>query len=134
MVQKCYHVHIAREGSKHPRWTYETNLSKKQVLQSLIVPYNAKREIICDGVVFLPLEISVFKIYSTTNKVLETSEFQNFSVDSEINKNGKEVTSKLLEEGKKFQSEKEISVHSNQIFIVHGHDSESKLELARMIE
>lgn len=56
--------------------------------------------------VFLPLEISVFKIYSTTNKVLETSEFQNFSVDSEINKNGKEVTSKLLEEGKNFKVKK----------------------------
>jgi hypothetical protein len=92
MVQNFYHMHIAREGSKHPRWTYETNLSKKQVLDSFVVPFTAKREIICNGVVFLPLEFSVFKIYSTTNKVLETSEFQNFSVDSEINKNGKAVS------------------------------------------
>jgi predicted nucleotide-binding protein len=70
----------------------------------------------------------------TDNKVPTTSEYQNFSVDSEINKNGRDVTREMMEEGKNFQIEKEISVRSDQVFIVHGHDSEAKLELARMIE
>ena len=134
MVQKFYHVHIARSIAKHPGWTYETNMSKKQILHNFVAPFLNGGEIICNGVVFQRSEIEVFRIYVTTNKVLETTEYQNFNVDSEINKNGKDVTREIMEEGKKYQIEKEVTVRSDQIFIVHGHDSKSKIELARMIE
>ena len=62
MVQRFYHMHIARDMSKHPAWTYETNLSKQQVLHSFVIPFINGREIIRNGVVFRRLEGIITKV------------------------------------------------------------------------
>jgi predicted nucleotide-binding protein len=133
VAQKFYHVFVRRENNKYPEWTYEINLSKRQVLNSIVLPFKAKSEFTCNGILFRPSEIAVFRIYLTPNRVPESHQIQDSTIDNEVTK-VKDITRRVLDESKGFEISHQISVNSKQVFIVHGHDSESKLELKRMIE
>jgi predicted nucleotide-binding protein len=55
-------------------------------------------------------------------------------LDSTIHRKAKDVTRDFLDESQKRGTERKDIVNSKQVFIVHGHDSGSKYELARIIE
>jgi predicted nucleotide-binding protein len=129
-----YHVKVQRSvlmTSQKINFDYEINLTKDQIINYFVMPFNSNKKIICNGNVFEASEITAFKIYFTREKLEKTDRMK---LDSKIHSNAKDVTREFLEESQKSVLKEKNIVNSKQVFIVHGHHLESKLELARLIE
>jgi len=133
-----YHAFVQRSifRERKENYAYEINLTKDQVLNDVVIPFKTNKKIICNGEVFESQEIIAMKFYFTAQKLIFDKSTGRTGLDSLVYNNSEDVTRQILEASKKIPIpiDSAISLDSNQVFIVHGHDSESKLELARLIE
>jgi predicted nucleotide-binding protein len=131
-----YHIRITRDDLtiSKPRWTYEINLTRGQILNHFFIPFDKGDAVICNGAVFTKGEITSIKVYQTNNKIEHhLIMHHDFELDKKIMNEGIDKTRYFIDESKKMKT-KTISLDKNQVFIVHGHDDKSKLELARLLE
>jgi hypothetical protein len=83
-----------------PRWKYETNLSKEQIIDKFLIRYLSKNNIICSGYIFQPSEITTIKVYET-NTPLEFVKQDDIEKDRVIHQQGKNVTGELFDLAKR---------------------------------
>ncbi|HZO11574.1 MAG TPA: hypothetical protein VFB48_05615 [Nitrososphaeraceae archaeon] len=92
------------ERTKHdigrPRWKYEINLSKEQILDKFLMRYLSNNNVICSGYIFQPSEITSIKVFETATELEFAKEgsHKDFEKDRVINEKGKEVTRILFDE------------------------------------
>ena len=109
----------------------ELNLNKNNIMWDFIYPIKTHAELYCNGKVYNGNEIKKFKFFSSEQKLQlaekqTTSDLPNLIMNRN---NATEVTRELLEESKDVLPKEEPSAFSNEVFIVHGHDSTSEYEL-----
>jgi REase_DpnII-MboI len=86
-----------------PRWKYETNLSKEQILDQFLLRYLSNNNVICDGYIFHASEITNIKVFETATELEfdKKASHLDFEKDRVINEQGKDVTRILLDEANK---------------------------------
>ena len=129
-------------------------LDKNKLVSDIIVPYLDNQEFTVNGYILNKKTISRLKVMTTKESVYKLSKYENdhmpdgvimyvspediLSYDNYVT----EVTRQLLEDAKEiinnqqidFTREKSLELNKDQVFIVHGHDNEAKIEVARFIE
>lgn len=148
-----YHVKIEL-NEKNKRDRYETlseldNIDINEIIEDIVSPYLNQDEFLFDGQMLIKKQIRSLKVYETK----ENSETL-YNIEDKINRDyvwivnrndvvtyekyAKEITKKVFSESKSQKHNKEEivtnSLDQNKVFIVHGHDNEAKLEIARFIE
>lgn len=151
-----YHVKIQlNEKNKND---YHTELSElditniDEIIKDTVLPYLKEDEFLFDGRMLRKSDIRSIKIYETeqTSEVLVNIEnnknrnkqfFFPSSKSSVVgyDRHSIDITKKILTNESKNISKKDKSTlnktyDKNKVFIVHGHDNEVKLEVARFIE
>ncbi|XZK07171.1 TIR domain-containing protein [Clostridium perfringens] len=128
-------------------------IDKKEIINDVLVPYLVNNEFTVNGYILTKKEISRLKIMTTEKSVRELSKYENDNMPSGVimyvspqdildyDKYTTDVTKKLLDETKKILDGELIEKKDNipklnkgQVFIVHGHDNEAKIEVARFVE
>lgn len=133
-----FHVFVESKVARpwNRNWVYEINLTKDQILRNFITPFKKNNEkIVCNGEVFETKDVSRLRVYYTADR-LEGGAGRNDQsrLDGIVNQNGRDMTREFLEEWERLDTEKRFVTNSKQVFIVHGHDSDAKWELVRMVE
>jgi len=149
-----YHVKI--ELNEKNKKDYHTELSEldktdvNEIIDDVVTPYLLEEEFLFDGRMLTKLIIRSLKIY-TTEEVsqslvsMEDNKNRNnqffFSSDKDnvvtYDRYSKDITKEIFKNiSSKTVKEKipKINNDNNKVFIVHGHDNEAKLEVARFIE
>lgn len=151
-----YHVKI--ELNEKDKKDYHTKLSEldktniDEVINDTILPYLREEEFLFDGRMLIKSDIRSIKIYETeqTSEVLVNIEnnrnrnnqfFFSSSKPSVVtyDRYSKDITKNIFTHASKNIPKKNkhtpSQIHDkNKVFIVHGHDNEVKLEVARFIE
>lgn len=151
-----YHVKI--ELNEKDKKDYHTKLSElditniDEIITDTVIPYVQENEFLFDGRMLRKSDIRSIKIYETeqTSEVLvgiEDNRNRNnewfFSSNKQsvvsYDRYSKDITKKILNNESKNISKKDKSnpdkiYDKDKVFIVHGHDNEVKLEVARFIE
>lgn len=120
-----------QKGNK-PNFSCDVNLSKEHIINDFVLPYRSNKRLLCDGDIFEASELMRLKFYFTSDKIEKMTD--RMEISGFLHNNAKHVTRELFDDAKIKSIEAEKSLNSDKIFIVHGQDNESKLELARMIE
>jgi predicted nucleotide-binding protein len=151
-----YHVKI--ELNEKDKKDYHTNLSEldttniDEIINDTVLPYLQEDEFLFDGRMLRNSDIRSIKIYETeqTSEVLtgiednrnRGNEWFFSSTKQDIvsyDRYSKDITKKILTNESRNISKKDKSTSiktydKNKVFIVHGHDNEVKLEVARFID
>jgi len=147
-----YHVRI-KLNEKNEKNYYETlsELDKadiSEIIEDIVSPYLNQEEFLFDGQMLAKKKIRSLKVYETkkNSQVLyniEKSKDRGYAWRI-LNRNDvvtyeqytSEITRKVFSQSKKQYKEKAVVniLDKNKVFIVHGHDNETKLEIARFIE
>lgn len=132
-----FHVYVeTSDQEKHPRrWIYETNLTRRQVLRDFVIPlHRNNKRIICNGESFGSGEIAILRVYYTSSNLEGGVGFKDqLRLDQIMHQEGTDVT-RLFHEESELDVDRLFAMNSKQVFIVHGHDTQAKFELARMVE
>ena len=145
-----YHVIIELNEKNSRKYNIELSELDKtddnELIEDIVKPYLNKKEFFFDGRMLSMEDISSLKIYKTNeiSKVLSDRENNKHKdyVWIETRKNvvqsdeySEEITKKIFKKVNiSFKNKVKKVLNKSQIFIVHGHDSEVKLEVARFIE
>ena len=149
-----YHIIIKLKEKNSRKYNVELSELDKtdrvEIVEDIVKPYINKEEFLFDGRMLTINKILSLKIYKTneTSKVLSDREnnkpkeyiwvetrcgvVQRDDCSEEITKQVFKEVKALGGTKKKVKVEKVLN--KNKIFIVHGHDNETKLEVARFIE
>lgn len=135
-----YHV-VIKTYSDATHEEKQINLSKQALLSQFIKPYENNSPLVIDGKIIKINDIRQIKIFSSRSRKdgREISILQNLGF-SGSNSDFFDVTSDFVKWVPGYinkNSDKKIIEQrdqSNQIFIVHGHDEEMKLAVARTLE
>ena len=132
MTESYLHVsiHYSDKGYGDEVWSY--NLSDDQVSNLIVLPFTTNRRIICNGVVINPEHVDTLRVYETDFRIDTDNEDPKII----IHESAFDVTNEILNTVSTpiKQNANPISYDLGQAFVVHGHDTTSKLELARMLE
>jgi len=126
---------------------------KSEMLNDILIPYLKNEEFIVNGYILKKQDIQRLKIITTEKSARELSKYENdhmsagiimyvspediLSYDQYITDVTKQLMSEATERinrGKDTGKERKEIVDKNKVFIVHGHDNEAKIEVARFIE
>ncbi|MDD2791339.1 MAG: nucleotide-binding protein [Sulfurimonas sp.] len=151
------YYHIKIELNEKNKKDYHTNLSEldktniDEVIKDTMLPYLQEIEFLFDGRMLTKNDIRSIKIY-------ETEQASQILVEMEDNRNrnnqwffasnkenvvaydrySKDITKNIFKDASKNINKKDTDISekhdTNKVFIVHGHDSEAKLEVARFID
>lgn len=149
-----YHVKI--ELNEKNKKDYHTELSEldktdvNEIIDDVVTPYLLEEEFLFDGRMLTKLIIRSLKIYTTEevsqslvsmedNKNRNNQFFFSSNKDNVVtyDRYSKDITKEIFKNiSSKTVKEKipKINNDNNKVFIVHGHDNEAKLEVARFIE
>jgi predicted nucleotide-binding protein len=138
-----YHVYISKDGDE----VAETDLSKSQLLKSIVIPFKQHRKFLCKGTVIYPEDIETIRIVETQQQaspILQDLKSKRTLIglltsksDFELlEEQGKDVTRKLVQIDEKTRTspKKRLSRPSRQVFIVHGKDQEAVEELKLILQ
>jgi hypothetical protein len=117
-----------------PNFSIEANLTKEQIMWDFIHPIKPHNMILCNGDIYDGKELMRFKVYFTKEKIQLENKPSQVELNSILHNDAEEVTRDLWDESQKILPKEKTTAFSNEVFIVHGHDSNSKFELARMLE
>lgn len=140
--------------SKREKKIYEIDKTNKdEIIKDILVPYMSEEEFIIDGYSIKKEKVIRLKIVTTERSVRELADLENSQMPEgllmyvspedilEYDKYTTDVTVKLFTEAKSLCTNSEIKeikqrdhFDKRKVFIVHGHDVEAKLEVARFIE
>lgn len=140
--------------SKREKKIYEIDKNNKdEIIKDILVPYMSEEEFIIDGYSIKKEKVIRLKIVTTERSVRELADLENSQMPEgllmyvspedilEYDKYTTDVTVKLFTEAKSLCTNSEIKeikqrdhFDKRKVFIVHGHDVEAKLEVARFIE
>lgn len=149
-----YHVRIT---TKSNRWSDEIklDLSKEQLTERFLSPYESGDIITVNGKQIKPDDITRFKISKTSensarllpqiiaekranSRVISGNSDQWYVIDK-----GEDMTDELIkgppgymksENTKEISNKEKILPKNKKVFVVHGHDAEMKQEVARVLE
>lgn len=149
------YYHVIIELNEKDKRDYNVTLSElnkqdtNEIIEDIILPYLHQEEFLFDGQMLVKEKVRSLKVY-------ETKENSQFLYDIENSKDRdflwivrerdvvtyKQYANDITKNVFKLASEKQIKLTSKQsiqmdrtkVFIVHGHDAEAKLEVARFIE
>lgn len=127
--------------------------AKDEILRDILVPYLNEEEFIFNGYCLNKNNIIRLKIVTTERSAREISQYENDNMPDGLimyvspedvlsyDKYITDVTKELLEEAKEIaknpldkDERKHEMLDKTKVFIVHGRDNESKLEVARFVE
>lgn len=125
-----------------------TNLD--EIIADIILPYLNENEFLFDGQMLVKNNINSLKIFTTNKLSQELLDIEKqISVDSFMyfpkrdgvvtyEQYGTDITKDVFKKAQSNIKEKENKTiqnyNQNNVFIVHGHDNEAKIEVARFIE
>lgn len=148
MPNEYYHVRITLK-SRRTHDAVELDLAEEDILKNIVAPYSEGKKFLCGGEIIDPFDIEQIRINVTADpssvllpQIREERRRSGAVVigipdEWYVTKKGEEVTRKFINsppsEGQ-VKTVKEVEYDPTKIFIVHGHDDTSKLELARILE
>lgn len=128
-------------------------LDKQEVLNDVLIPYLRNEEFIVNGYFLKKQDVQRLKISTTEKSARELSKYENDTMPDGLimyvspedilsyDKYITDVTTQLMTEATEYTSRGECPskeqitvIDKSKIFIVHGHDNEAKIEIARFIE
>lgn len=128
-------------------------VNKSEIIDDILIPYLENKEFTVNGYILNKKCIVRLKIMTTEKSVRELSKYENDTMPSGIimyvspedilgyDNYTTDVTKKLLDEAKKIlasgrseDKDKGVKLDKRKVFIVHGHDNEAKIEVARFVE
>lgn len=146
-----YHIRITTKSSYYDE--VKLDLSEERLHSQFIIPYENSEFIVINGKTIYLNDIERVKI---TKSEYDSSQFRSIRMrlfvrareflhegksplDSYFPPEGKDVTDDFLKgppgcQKKKLKENTRSKIQNNQIFIVHGHDEEMKLAVARTLE
>jgi len=143
-----YHVKIQLNKEDELSELDKNNID--EIKEEIILPYLNQEDFFFDGQELNKNKIRSLKIYETSETSQYLADFENnkpsqivyyFSKKDVIKfeRYSTDITNRILKETKKIMTKKdELNVEKaydkKKIFIVHGHDAEAKLEVARFID
>ena len=127
--------------------------NEEQIMNDIIIPFIKNMEFCVNGYLLKKDNICRIKISTTEKSARELSEIENSKLSSNIlyyispadileyDNYNTDITNNLinkakqaLESGEDIAQKDECILNKNKVFIVHGHDSETKTKVARFIE
>ncbi len=128
-------------------------IDKSVIINDVLVPYLKNQEFIVNGYTLKKQDIQRMKIITTEKSARELSKYENDNMPSglimyvspediitydkyitDITKPMISEANKLISSGEKTVEKTKAVTDKSKVFIVHGHDNEAKLEVARFIE
>jgi len=140
-----YHVRITRRSRRYSD-AIELDLSKEDLEQRIVRPFLEAESFMCGGEPINPLDVEKIQINETgepSSKLIPQIEAERarssvaipISDEWYVTTKGKIVTKEFIAHPpKKGIPPEVVREYSNRVFIVHGKDEESKLQLARILE
>ena len=127
--------------------------NKEEIINDILVPYLKEEEFVFNGYFLTKENVTRLKIVTTEKSARELAKYENdhmpeglimYVAPEDILRYDKyitDVTKSLLAEAKEIianpkttEISKSEPLDKSKVFIVHGHDNEAKLEIARFIE
>lgn len=127
--------------------------NKEEILNDILIPYLKEEEFVFNGYFLQKKNIVRLKIVTTNQSARELAKYENDNMPAGLimyvapkdiltyDKYTTDVTKELLAEAKEFIKNPEVkdvpkseALDKTKVFIVHGHDVEAKLEVARFVE
>ena len=128
-------------------------VNKKEIINDILRPYLSDEQFTVNGYILNKKDIARLKIMTTEKSARELSEYENNNMPEGLimyvspqdilgyDNYILDVTKQLLDEVKEISDSGSLKIKSNEVkldktkvFIVHGHDNEAKIEIARFIE
>jgi predicted nucleotide-binding protein len=141
-----YHVRITKK-SRRDDDALELDLSKDELLKRIVEPFRQGEPFMCGGEPIDPFDIEKIRINKTdeySSELIPIIQRERFgsgiittlSDEWYVTEKGRDETREFITAPPqtKGRPSKTISEYSNRVFIVHGRDDISKLELARLLE
>ncbi len=126
---------------------------KNELINDVLIPYLKNEEFIVNGYLLKKQDIQRLKISTTEKSARELSKYENdhmpsglimyvspediLSYDKYITDVTKQLTSEandFINSGENIIEKPKAAIDKNRVFIVHGHDNEAKVEIARFVE
>lgn len=126
---------------------------KEEILNDILVPYLKEEEFVFNGYFLQKENVARLKIVTTNQSARALAEYENANMPEglimyvapenilDYDEYTTDVTKSLLTEAKELMTNPETKdvrknepLDKSKVFIVHGHDVEAKLEVARFIE
>lgn len=127
--------------------------NKEEIINDILVPYLKEEEFVFNGYFLTKENVTRLKIVTTEKSARELAKYENdhmpeglimYVAPEDILRYDKyitDVTKSLLAEAKEIivnpkttEISKSEPLDKSKVFIVHGHDNEAKIEIARFIE